>query len=278
MFDWGQRTHVMGVVNVTPDSFSGDGVLPATGDVQAAIDQALRMEDQGADLLDIGGESTRPPSIYPDAKPVDADSELARVIPVVEGLVGRLDAPISIDTRKASVAEAAIGSGAAIVNDVSMLGDPDMASVVAGHGVPFIISHIRPRGHKGDVVEDVLVDLAGAVGRLNEAGLDTSKIIVDPGIGFAKTAPQSIKLMQNVDRLRGDLNMPVLVGTSRKSFIGATTGEPVEDRLFGTAATVALAIQKGTDIVRVHDVPEMLRVVKMADALTRQTNGGSGDA
>jgi dihydropteroate synthase len=206
----------MGVVNATPDSFSGDGVLPTTGDERVAIDQALRMEDEGADLIDIGGESTRPASLYPDAKPVSADDEISRVIPVIEGLAGRLGVPISIDTRKAAVAEAAIGAGAALANDVSMLSDGDMT-----------------------------------------------------GIGFAKNAGQSVELMKNIWRLRSDLALPVLIGSSRKSFIGATTGEPVDDRRFGTAATVALAIQAGADIVRVHDVEEMVRVVKMSDAITR---------
>jgi dihydropteroate synthase len=268
-FVWGQRTYVMGVVNATPDSFSGDGVLPMTGDERVAIDQALRMEDEGADLIDIGGESTRPASLYPDAKPVSADDEISRVIPVIEGLAGRLGVPISIDTRKAAVAEAAIGAGAALANDVSMLSDGDMTGVVARTGVPIVVSHIRQGGHQGDVVADVINDLDAAIGRLTTAGVARSHIIADPGIGFAKNAGQSVELMKNIWRLRSDLALPVLIGSSRKSFIGATTGEPVDDRRFGTAATVALAIQAGADIVRVHDVEEMVRVVKMSDAITR---------
>jgi dihydropteroate synthase len=259
----------MGVVNATPDSFSGDGVLPMTGDERVAIDQALRMEDEGADLIDIGGESTRPASLYPDAKPVSADDEISRVIPVIEGLAGRLGVPISIDTRKAAVAEAAIGAGAALANDVSMLSDGDMTGVVARTGVPIVVSHIRQGGHQGDVVADVINDLDAAIGRLTTAGVARSHIIADPGIGFAKNAGQSVELMKNIWRLRSDLALPVLIGSSRKSFIGATTGEPVDDRRFGTAATVALAIQAGADIVRVHDVEEMVRVVKMSDAITR---------
>jgi len=259
----------MGVVNATPDSFSGDGVLPTTGDERVAIDQALRMEDEGADLIDIGGESTRPASLYPDAKPVSADDEISRVIPVIEGLAGRLGVPISIDTRKAAVAEAAIGAGAALANDVSMLSDGDMTGVVARTGVPIVVSHIRQGGHQGDVVADVINDLDAAIGRLTTAGVARSHIIADPGIGFAKNAGQSVELMKNIWRLRSDLALPVLIGSSRKSFIGATTGEPVDDRRFGTAATVALAIQAGADIVRVHDVEEMVRVVKMSDAITR---------
>jgi len=274
-FAWGERTFVMGVVNATPDSFSGDGVLPTTGDVQAAIDQALRMEDEGADLIDVGGESTRPASIYPDAMPVEADSEIARVVPVIEGLAGRLGVPISIDTRKASVVKAAVDVGAAIANDVSMLGDTEMAGVVSSTQVPVIVSHIRDGGHKGDVVEDVLNDLLGSIDQLIAARVGRSKIIVDPGIGFAKNAEQSLELMRNVDRMRSELNLPVLIGTSRKSFIGSVTGESVEDRRFGTAATIALGIQGGADIVRVHDVTEMVRVVKMSDRLTRNSENGA---
>lgn len=271
-FVWGERTYVMGVVNATPDSFSGDGVLPTTGDVRAAIDQALRMEDEGADLIDIGGESTRPASLYPDAKPVSADDEISRVVPVIEGLAGRLGIPISIDTRKATVAEAAVGVGAAMANDVSMLADAEMTEVITQTAVPIVVSHIRQGGHKGDVVGDVIDDLGTAIRRLTAAGVDRSHIIADPGIGFAKNAGQSVKLMRNVRRLRSELALPLLIGASRKSFIGATTGEPVDDRRFGTAATVALSSQAGADIVRVHDVAEMVRVVKMSDAITRDTS------
>jgi dihydropteroate synthase len=267
----------MGVVNATPDSFSGDGVLPGTGDVRAAIDQALRMEDEGADLIDIGGESTRPASLYPDAKPVPADDEISRVVPVIEGLAGRLGVPMSIDTRKAAVAEVAIGAGAALANDVSMLADAAMAEVISRTGVPIVVSHIREGGHQGDVVADVIDDLNGAVGRLTTAGVDRSRIISDPGIGFAKNAGQSVKLVKNIRQLRSELSLPILIGSSRKSFIGATTGEPVDDRRFGTAATVALAIQAGADIVRVHDVAEMVRVVKMSDAIARGATGLKDD-
>ncbi len=277
-FIWGDRTYVMGVVNATPDSFSGDGILPTIGEVQAAIDQALRMEDEGADIVDVGGESTRPASIYPDAKPVDADLEIARVVPVIEGLVGRLGVPISIDTRKASVVTAAVDVGAVIANDVSMLGDTEMAGVVAKTNIPVIVSHIRSSGHAGDVIGDVIGDLGNSIDQLIAARVGRSKVIIDPGIGFAKTSKQSLHLMQNIDRLRAELALPVLVGTSRKSFIGAVTGESVDDRRFGTAATIALAIQRGMDIVRVHDVKEMVSVVKMSDAIVRGTESGASDA
>ena len=263
----------MGVVNATPDSFSGDGVLPDSSDSQLAIDQALRMEDEGADLIDIGGESTRPASVYPDARPVSAEEEIARVIPIIEALNRRLAIPISIDSRKAEVAAAAIEAGASMSNDVSMLGDPAMAAVVAKKDVPIVVSHIRIGGHRGDVVADVFYDLGSAVDLLLAAGVNHSRILVDPGIGFAKTAQQSILLLRNITALRAKLAAPVLVGTSRKSFIGAVTGEPVEDRAHGSAATVALAIQGGADIVRVHDVKDMSNVVKMSDAIVRGWDG-----
>jgi dihydropteroate synthase len=273
-FAWGERTFVMGVVNATPDSFSGDGALRSMSDVQAAVAQALRMEDEGADIIDIGGESTRPTSVYPDAVPVEGNDEIARVVPVIEGLADRLGIPISIDTRKAEVAEAAVRAGAVLANDVSMLGDEGMAGVIARTGVPIVVSHIRQGGHKGEVVQDVLNDLGAAVDLLVMAGVDRSNIIADPGIGFAKNTGQSLELMKYLGMLRSDIELPVLVGSSRKSFIGAVTGESVEDRRFGTAAAVALSIRGGADIVRVHDVKEMVRVAKMSDAIVR----GSGQS
>ena len=277
-FIWGERTYVMGVVNVTPDSFSGDGVLSVIGDVQSAIDQALRMEDEGADIIDIGGESTRPASIYPDAQPVSDDDEISRVIPVIEGLISRLNIPISIDTRKASVARVAVKAGAALINDVSMLEDPQMVKVISDMGVPIILSHIRKNGHQDDVVNEVIDDLRVAANDLKKAKVSQSKIIIDPGIGFAKNADQSIALLRNIHRLRAEFELPVLIGTSRKSFIGSVTNESVEDRRFGTAATVAWAVTAGVDIVRVHDVLEMVKVVKMTDTLARYFESGASHA
>ena len=277
-FNWGERTYVMGVVNVTPDSFSGDGVLSVIGDVQSAIDQALRMEDEGADIIDIGGESTRPASIYPDAQPVSDDDEISRVIPVIEGLISRLNIPISIDTRKASVARVAVKAGAALINDVSMLEDPQMVRVISDMGVPIILSHIRKNGHQDDVVNEVIDDLRVAANDLKKAKVSQSKIIIDPGIGFAKNADQSIALLRNIHRLRAEFELPVLIGTSRKSFIGSVTDESVEDRRFGTAATVAWAVIAGVDIVRVHDVLEMVKVVKMTDTLARYFESGASHA
>jgi len=277
-FIWGERTYVMGVVNVTPDSFSGDGVLSVIGDVQSAIDQALRMEDEGADIIDIGGESTRPVSIYPDAQPVSDDDEISRVIPVIDGLITRLDIPISIDTRKASVARVAVRAGAALINDVSMMEDPQMTRVISDMGVPIILSHIRKNGHQDDVVNDVIDDLRGAVKDLKKSKVSQSQIIIDPGIGFAKNADQSIALLRDIHRFRAEFELPVLIGTSRKSFIGSVTDETVEDRRFGTAATVAWAVTSGVDIVRVHDVLEMVKVVKMSDTLARHFKSGASRA
>ena len=266
---------MIGIVNATPDSFSGDGVLPTTGEVQSAIDQALRMEDEGANIIDVGGESTRPASLYPDAQPVDAEDEIARVVPLLERLSNRLDVPISIDTRKAAVAAAALDVGAVMANDVSLLGDPEMASVVADWQVPIVLSHIREGGHSGSVFTEVLDDLSSAIGQLLDAGVGERNVIVDPGIGFAKNADQSLELIRNIGRIRSSLEKPVLIGSSRKSFIGSVTDEPVDDRRFGTAATVALSIQGGADIVRVHDVAEMVRVVRMSDELTRRGDAGA---
>ena len=277
-FIWGERTYVMGVVNVTPDSFSGDGVLSVIGDVQSAIDQALRMEDEGADIIDIGGESTRPVSIYPDALPVSDDDEISRVIPVIDGLITRLDIPISIDTRKASVARVAVRAGAALINDVSMMEDPQMVKVISDMGVPIILSHIRKNGHQDDVVNDVIDDLRGAVNDLKKATVSQSKIIIDPGIGFAKNAGQSIALLRDIHRFRAEFELPVLIGTSRKSFIGSVTDETEEDRRFGTAATDASAVAAGVDIVRVHDVLEMVKFVKMSDTLARHFKSGASRA
>jgi len=277
-FIWGERTYVMGVVNATPDSFSGDGVLSVIGNVQGAIDQALRMEDEGADIIDIGGESTRPASIYPDAQPVTDVDEISRVLPVIDGLVSRLNIPISIDTRKASVARAAVRTGAALVNDVSMIEDPRMINVISDTDIPIVISHIRKKGHQGEVVNEVIDDLRGAVSDLRKARVIKSKIIVDPGIGFAKNADESIALLRNIHRLRTELELPVMIGTSRKSFIGSVTDESVKDRRFGTAATVAWSVACEVDIVRVHDVSEMVKVVKMSDILARHFKNGASRA
>lgn len=264
-FPWGARTYVMAVINVTPDSFSGDGF---GGDLAAAVDQALRFQDEGADLIDVGGESTRPPSVYHGATPVTAEEEISRVMPVVEALAGKLNVPISIDTRKAVVARRAVAAGAALVNDVSTLGDPEMAPAVAALGVPIVISHTRSKAEYRAVVTEVIEDLREATDRAVAEGIDPAGIIVDPGIGFGKTVQHNLEMLRGVDRLQV-LGFPILIGTSRKSSIGTILDLPPNDRVEGTAATVALAIQRGVSIVRVHDVKAMVRVARMSDAVVR---------
>ena len=266
-FVWGARTYVMGILNVTPDSFSGDG----TGnDLQRAVGLALSFEDDGADIIDIGGESSRPQSVYNDAHPVPPEEEARRVIPVIEALRGRLSIPISIDTQKSTVASLAVMSGASIVNDVSMLGaDSGVADVIAGLDVPLIINHTRRRAvYPSGVVAEVIEDLRRTAKLVEDAGLTPSKVILDPGIGFGKTVQQSIDMQRGLSKLV-DLGYPVLIGTSRKSSIGKVLGLPMDQRIEGTAATVALAIERGADIVRVHDVKEMVRVARMSDAIVR---------
>ncbi len=265
-FTWGKRTYIMAVLNVTPDSFSGDGV---GDDMGAAVVQALRFEDDGADIIDIGGESTRPPNVYAGAEPVSQEEELRRVLPVIERLSGRLSAPMSIDTRKAGVAAAAVEARAAMVNDVSMLTyDGEMAETVGRLTVPLVISHIRERAVYKDVVVEVIADLEAAMTQAAASGVERGSVIVDPGIGFGKTAVHSLEVLRRLREMTA-LGRPVLVGTSRKSSIGVVLGLPVEERAEGTAATVALSIAHGADMVRVHDVREMARVARMSDAIVR---------
>ena len=271
IFVWGFRTYIMGILNVTPDSFSGDGtMLNGTDWVTASIDAALRMEDEGADIIDIGGESTRPASVYPDARPIPAEEELERVLPVISALSQRCDFPISIDTRKSKVADVALSEGASMANDVSMLSDSEMANVVARHGAPIVISHIRARAQYDDVVLEIIEELASAVARARHDGVEKAKIIVDPGIGFAKNAQHSLEALRHLNIIKSKLgNLPMLVGASRKSFIGAILDAKPEDRVEGNAASTALAIASGADIIRVHEVHEMARVAKVADAIVR---------
>ena len=268
----------MGIVNVTPDSFSGDGVMRDGQDwVSASVEYAMRMEDEGADIVDVGGESTRPASVYPDARPVPADEEIERVLPVISGIKERCDLPISIDTRKAAVADVVLAAGADMANDVSMLSDPEMAEVVAKHGKPIVISHIRERASYVDVVRDVGEELAQAISIAERSGVDRSQIIVDPGIGFAKNASHSLAALRGLDAIKAKVGgLPMLVGASRKSFIGAILDAEPEDRVEGNAASTALAISAGADIVRVHEVWEMVRVAKVADAIVRGWEFGDG--
>ena len=265
-FDWGVRTYIMGVLNITPDSFSGDGL---GSDVDAAVSLALQFQDQGADILDVGGESTRPASIYPGAGPVSEDEELSRTVPVVEALSRHLDLPISIDTYKANVAREAVRAGATMINDQwSLRRDPAMASVVAETGAAVVLMHNQEGTRYDEVVTDVIASLRSSLERAVEAGVPGDKVILDPGMGFGKTAEQNLEVLRRLDEF-GSLNRPLLIGMSRKSTIGYVLDLPVDDRVEGTAAIVALSIAKGADLVRVHDVKEMVRVARMSDAIVR---------
>jgi dihydropteroate synthase len=271
-FEWGSRTYIMGVLNVTPDSFS-DGGRFAT--VDAAIAQAIQMVSSGVDIIDIGGESTKP-----GATPVDEVTELARVIPVIEGIRQHPDTqsiPISIDTTKASVARSAIAAGADIINDVSGGEfDENMFETVAQLGVPYVLMHMRgtpatmtQMTDYDDVVGKILAYLETQIDRAVNAGIDRSQIMIDPGIGFAKQYQQSIEIIRHLDRFE-ILDLPLLVGVSRKSFIGKILDQPdPERRLWGTSAACCAAIARGADILRVHDVAEMVDVSRVADVMLR---------
>ena len=270
-FVWGARTYVMGIVNVTPDSFSGDGLIRSAAaggsldPVGAALDQARRMVAEGADLLDVGGESTRP-----GHAPIEAAEEIGRVIPVVAAIRDALpDTPISIDTTKAVVAEAALAAGATLLNDIWGTGpDAAMAELAASAGVPLIVMHNREVAAYDDVVQEVVEDLARALGRAERAGVPADDLIVDPGIGFGKTADHNVLVLRHLGALKV-LGCPILLGTSRKSTIGRILDLPAEERLEGTLATTALGIAAGADIVRVHDVQPNVRAARVSDAIVR---------
>jgi dihydropteroate synthase len=256
----------MGVVNATPDSFSDGGRFLDPG---AAVDQALRLAGEGADLVDVGGESTRP-----GAPPVPAAEELRRVVPVIERLRARgFPLPISVDTSKGEVARAAIAAGADLVNDVAALADPALARAVAEAGVPAVLMHMRgtpgdmaTRATYRDVVAEVAAELEAAMARAEAAGVPRERIVLDPGIGFAKSAEQSLEVLARLSELRA-LGRPLLVGPSRKSFIGKVTGAPVEERLPGTLAAVTAAVLAGAEIVRVHDVAAVRQAALVAAAI-----------
>jgi dihydropteroate synthase len=263
---WGERTFVMGILNVTPDSFSGDGLLAASDPVAAAVAQASRMVDEGADLLDVGGESTRP-----GHEPVGATEEARRVVPVVRAVAEALPGvPISIDTTKVAVAAAALDAGATWLNDVWGVGkDPAMRHLAAERGVPIVLMHNRPSAHyERGVADEVVADLERAVDLALREGVPDDAIVVDPGIGFGKTAEHNLELLRDLGRLR-TLGRPILLGTSRKSTIGKVLGLPPAERIEGTIATTALGVAAGVDIVRVHDVRANVRAARMADAIIR---------
>lgn len=285
-FVWGERTLVMGILNATPDSFSGDGLLGEAEQAEGcalAVAQAQTFVAAGADFLDIGGESTRP-----GALPVAADAEQARIVPVIVGVRAVLDVPISVDTWKAPVAAAALDAGADLVNDVWGLRLPDggwnddLARLVAERGVPLVVMHNR-RGRVAaagehydettytDVMGELLADLQASVAFAHQHGIRREQLIIDPGIGFGKTPTQNLVVLRRLRELT-TLGLPILLGTSRKSFIGLALGLPPHERMEGTAATVALGIERGADIVRVHDVAPLVRVARMTDAVLRVTN------
>ena len=280
-FDWGTRTYVTGILNVTPDSFSGDGLMSHGELIEQAVRQADHFLKHGADILDIGGESTRPGSQI-----VGAEEEMERVVPVIQAITKQFpDALISIDTYKAKVAEEAFKAGAHILNDVwALRADPKLASAAKGFNTPVILMHNRSNpasvevreqlgnayvgSEYNDLLEDVKRELLVSVELAKKAGVEESQIILDPGIGFGKTREHNLELINRLDEVRA-LGYPVLLGPSRKSFIGFTLDLPADERVEGTAAAIAVGITRGADIIRVHDVKEMARVAKMTDALTR---------
>ena len=281
-FEWGKRTYIMGILNVTPDSFSGDGIIARGDAVDVAVNQAREFLSQGADILDVGGESTRPGSA-----PVNADEEMGRVIPVIDELRKNFpEALISIDTYKAQVAEEALKSGAHFVNDVwGLRADENLAGVMAKYNAPVILMHNRSNPASVEVreklggaytgaeyqnlVEDVKRELMASVELARKANIAESHILLDPGIGFGKTREHNLELINRLNEIR-ELGYPVLLGTSRKSSIGFTLDLPADQRVEGTAASVAVGITRGADIIRVHDVKEMARVAKMTDAIVRK--------
>ena len=257
----GRRTYVMGIINLTPDSFSGDGLA---ADVDSAVALALKMECDGADIIDIGAESSRP-----GASPVSAAEELERLMPGLEAVCAAVKIPVSVDTYKASVAASAIDAGASIINDVwGFLADGEMARVAADAGVPVVLMHNQREARYHDLVPDVIEGLNRCVSVATGAGVDEGNIVVDPGIGFGKTADHNLELLRRLPEIK-EMGFPMLLGVSRKSTIGRLLNLPQDDRVEGTAAAVSLSIVGGADIVRVHDVKQMVRVVRITDAVVR---------
>lgn len=258
----GTKTYIMGILNVTPDSFSDGGKF---NELDAAVDHAKEMLGQGADIIDIGAESTRPGS-----KEVPADEELKRLLPIIERLVKEVDAPISVDTYKASVADECLKNGAHMINDVwGLQRDKDMAGVIAKHNVPVTIMHNQiGTEYESDIMEEIFKFLRNSINIALEAGIKPENIILDPGIGFGKTPGQNMEVMDRLDELNY-LGYPVLLGTSRKSMIGQILDLPSEERVEGTVATSVMGTIKGVDIVRVHDVVENYRALKVTDAIVR---------
>lgn len=269
-FRWGERTFVMGIVNVTPDSFSGDGLLRSTANedpVAAAVTQARAMAEEGADVLDVGGESTRP-----GHAPVDAEEEIRRVIPVLRAVREALPSiPLTVDTTKPAVAEAALDAGADAINDVWGVNEDDsLARIAAERGVPILLMHNRAEPRYTSLMPEIVDDLQRAIDRALAVGVAWSDILVDPGFGFGKTADQNLELLRGLGAL-GALRRPVLLGTSRKSTLGKVLDLAPDERLEATIATTVLGIAAGVDMVRVHDVRANVRAARMTDAVVRGT-------
>lgn len=281
-FQWGTQTYLMGVINVTPDSFSGDGLGQKANIVTAALELGAKFVKDGAHLLDIGGESTRPGSI-----PITVSEELDRVIPVIQTLAANVSVPISIDTSKSIVADAALVAGASIVNDIwGLRQDPELGNTISKHRSAVILMHNSSRpfdtetnevlGNRytgslhNDLLPHIRTDLENSIAMARNANIDKKNIVIDPGIGFGKSISQNKRLINELHYFT-ELGYPILIGPSRKSFIGYTLNLPVEERLEGTAAAISIGIARGADIIRVHDVKSMARVTRMTDSLVRNT-------
>ncbi|HET7581014.1 MAG TPA: dihydropteroate synthase [Bacillales bacterium] len=261
--DLNEKTLIMGILNVTPDSFSDGGLF---ANVEKAVAHAKQMAADGADIIDIGGESTRP-----GYTPVPVEEELQRVLPVIREVAAEVDLPISIDTYKADTARQALDAGASIINDIwGAKKDPEMAKVAADYGVPIILMHNRDNMDYGDIMADMISDLKESIEIIRRAGVKEENIILDPGVGFAKTYEQNLEVMDRLEELTG-LGYPVLLGTSRKSIVAQTLKLPKEERMEGTGATVCLGIEKGCQIVRVHDVLPIKRMATMMDAMLKRS-------
>ena len=260
---WGRKTYIMGILNITTDSFSGDGVGK---DMETALARAKRLVAEGADIIDIGGESTRP-----DSRPVTPEEEINRVLPVIKMLSSEVDVPISIDTYKSEVARLALEAGANMINDVwGLRQDPELAHVAAERGVPLVITANQRDMQYDNIMTTVVDSLVVGMNLALDAGVAWGNIIIDPGIGFGKTLEGNLEVLRRLGELKS-LGRPILLGTSRKSMIGQVLDLPSDERLEGTAATVALGIANGADMIRVHDVLQMKRVARMTDAIVRGT-------
>ena len=264
-FRWGERTYVMGICNLSPDSFSGDGL---GGDIEATVAQAKRMVAEGADIIDVGGESTRPGT---EPESIDAiDDELRLVIPAIERLAREIPVPISIDTYKSGVARRTVKAGASMINDIwGLKKDPRLADLAAEAGVPIILMSNQRDAPGKDIMPEIISDLERGINIALRAGVPEANIIVDPGIGFGKSLEQNLEIIRRLAELKS-LNRPILLGTSRKSAIGLVLDLPADQRREGTAATVAIGIANGADMMRVHDVKQMVRVCRMSDAIIRR--------